>query len=124
MGAQGWNADESPATIGHMTGKAFDWRCAEGHHFSGKPNDVVRGKGCKECAQSPKIAFEDSLAGTHPHLLHPWDVTLNGDLTPEQVTRGDAKPKRSLPGQDKPSLGKATICQYSRSSCPMKKNTP
>ena len=82
---QGLSPDEM--TLGMR--KEIWWRCQHGHEWQTLLcNRTSQHSNCPYCSgKRLKVGFND-LATTHPHLLNEWHPTKNGELTPQQVTRG------------------------------------
>lgn len=71
--------------------KKLWWNGACGHSFESSPYNRVKGQGCPYCAGNRVLAGFNDLATTRPDLAAEWHPTLNGDLTPESVTRSSGK---------------------------------
>ncbi|WP_226670331.1 zinc-ribbon domain-containing protein [Metabacillus litoralis] len=65
------------------------WNCPKcNSSYDKKINDRTGGgEGCPYCA-GKRVNETNCLATTHPHLAKEWDYNKNGDLTPQQVTKG------------------------------------
>ena len=62
------------------------WRCEHGHVWQATINSrSTLGTGCPYCS-GRRVTRERSLAATHRALARQWHPTLNGDLTPADVT--------------------------------------
>lgn len=53
--------------------------------------DRMRGQNCPYCAGKRILPGFNDLATTHPALAAEWHPTKNGDLTPQQVSKGSIK---------------------------------
>ncbi|MGI5195651.1 zinc-ribbon domain-containing protein [Streptomyces sp. CA-288835] len=88
--AQEWhpalNGDLSPEQVTGVSGKQVWWLCSAGHVWQARIDQrTAKGTGCGFC--SGRYATEaTSLATLRPDLAAQWHSTLNGDLTPDQVT--------------------------------------
>ena len=52
---------------------------------------TCRGSGCPYCAGRLVLAGFNDLASLEPKVARQWHPTLNGGLTPEQVTAGSRR---------------------------------
>lgn len=86
-------ADErlNPAEVNRGSHRAVRWRCALGHEYESPVFSRVAGNGCPYCAGRKVLAGFNDLATTHPKVAAQWEYTLNGELTPEMVTKGSNK---------------------------------
>lgn len=68
------------------------WVCKSRHEWSATINDrVAYDTWCPTCSgKRIEIGFND-LQTTHPEIAIEWHPTLNGELTPEHVTKGHDK---------------------------------
>ena len=55
---------------------------------SQSPVSILWGTGCPYCAGKRVIPGENDLASLYPEVAAQWHPTLNGTLTPDQVTAG------------------------------------
>ncbi|MBQ2723724.1 MAG: hypothetical protein IJF72_03640, partial [Clostridia bacterium] len=76
-------------TIG--SNKKVWWMCEKGHEWQAVVNSRKTGVGCPYCSNKKVLAGENDLATTNPQLASEWHPTKNGNLTPQQVTRGSNK---------------------------------
>lgn len=67
------------------------WICEKGHEWQAMVKARVNGSGCPYCANKKVLAGFNDLATLEPKIAAEWHPTLNGDLTPEQVTVGSHK---------------------------------
>lgn len=73
--------------------KSFHWICQKksDHKWSARlDNRVAKGRGCPYCSGT-KVSKDNSLAFVYPLVAAGWHPTLNGDLTPENVTSRSGK---------------------------------
>ena len=85
------NGDLTPLNVPpHIQRKAW-WRCEKGHEWFADIQSRVRGSGCPVCANRVIIAGENDLATTHPEVAAEWHPELNGELTPQMVSKGCRK---------------------------------
>lgn len=93
------NGDLLPTQVTRGSRKKVWWVCSEGHEYEASVSNRVFGRGCPICALKRrgelriqnKIAKEGSLAEREPTLAKEWHPTRNGNLRPEDVTRGSDK---------------------------------
>ena len=69
------------------------WRCDKGHIYRAVIYSRARegGTGCPYCAGRRVLAGFNDLETVMPELAQQWEPTLNGALTPQDVTRGSKK---------------------------------
>ncbi len=86
------NGDLKPDQFSKGSGKECWWKCPKGsdHEWKSTIANRAAGKGCPIC-RGLKAVLSNSLATTHPELAAEWHLTKNGDLTPQQVTKGSGK---------------------------------
>lgn len=86
------NGDLTPADVIAGSDQTRFWLCERGHTFTATVTArTSNGNGCGVCANRVVQADVNSLALTRPDLAAEWHGSLNGDLTPEQVTAGTDK---------------------------------
>jgi hypothetical protein len=81
------NAPLTAFDIAPNSTKRIWWRCASGHEWQAKANGRSRGRGCPYCANKA-VGADNNLAVVKPKLAAGWHPSLNGPLTPSQVTPG------------------------------------
>jgi len=62
------------------------WICSRGHEWYASIASRVKGCGCPVCAGKRVEAGTNDLASRFPMLAAEWHPTLNGELTPKEVT--------------------------------------
>ena len=68
------------------------WRCERGHSYQAAVSGrTMRGSGCPYCAGRRVLPGFNDLATVQPEIAAQWEPTLNGALTPQQVTAGSRK---------------------------------
>lgn len=85
-----------PTLNGHLTPSMFMphssskvWWLAEcGHTWNAQINVRTRGNGCPYCAGQKVLKGFNDLKTVYPDIAAQWHPTLNGSLTPEDVTFG------------------------------------
>ncbi|MBQ8726166.1 MAG: zinc-ribbon domain-containing protein [Clostridia bacterium] len=83
-----------PKKITYGSAKKVWWKCVNGHSWVSNPNHRSKGRGCPICAEKQRkesrlkniIKKRGSLHENNPELASQWHLTLNGDLTPIDVT--------------------------------------
>lgn len=93
------NGDLTPNDISYGSAKKVWWLGKCGHEWEQSLNHRSRGRGCPICAQVSRnishsknwIAKYGSLADNNPELAKQWHPTLNGNLTPHDVTVNSSK---------------------------------
>jgi hypothetical protein len=88
------NAPVTPNDIIARTGKKYWWRCDKGpdHVWQESPNERAKGKNCPMCS-GQRVSITNCLATRNPELVPEWHPTLNGDLTPWDVTAKSSRAK-------------------------------
>lgn len=67
------------------------WRCNVGHEWRASPHERVRrGRGCPYCA-GKRVSLDRSLAAVAPDVAQQWHPTLNGPITPFDVSPGSSR---------------------------------
>ena len=68
------------------------WRCREGHSWQAAIAARTKRKtGCPYCTGRKVLAGYNDLATRFPDLARQWHQTMNGHLTPEQVSAGSRR---------------------------------
>lgn len=67
------------------------WKCEMGHSGQTPYWFLLREKACLYCSSKKVLAGFNDLATTCPEVAIEWHPTLNGDLTPSQVTVGSGR---------------------------------
>ena len=67
------------------------WRCGRGHEWQAAIFPRAEGAGCPYCTGKRALAGFNDLATLCPDIAAQWHPTLNGSLTPQQVTKGSRK---------------------------------
>ena len=79
----------TPEKLTPYSNKRVWWRCPLGHEYRAVVGArTVSGTGCPYCANRKVLPGFNDLAAREPELAAQWHPTLNGALTPEQVTAG------------------------------------
>ena len=84
------NDDLTPADVGYASNKKVWWQCQARHHEWQRQvcGRTQHGSGCPECSRIAKEvpAKGNSLAERSPTIAAEWHPTLNGELTPTDVS--------------------------------------
>jgi predicted nucleic acid-binding Zn-ribbon protein len=84
------NGELTPADVGYASNKKVWWQCQACHHEWQRQvcGRTQHDSGCPECSRTAKEvpAEGNSLAERSPTIAAEWHPTLNGDLTPADVS--------------------------------------
>ena len=80
----------TPDNVKSKSGKKVGWVCPKGHRYDAVIASRTSGTGCPYCSNN-KVSIENSLFTLKPELVQEWDLELNGELTPKDVTPGSKK---------------------------------
>ena len=81
----------SPTEVMRKSHKKVWWRCELGHSYESEIYARAVGNGCPYCAGRKVLAGFNDLATTHPKVAKQWAYELNGNVTPEMITKGSNK---------------------------------
>lgn len=81
----------APTQVNRGSHKKLWWRCELGHSYDAEPYARAAGNGCPYCAGRRVLAGFNDLATTHPKVAAQWAQEMNGDVTPEQISKGSNK---------------------------------
>jgi len=84
------NGDLTPNDVTCGSPKKIWWKCKKGHEWQGRIKHRNSGCGCPYCS-GQRVCEDNCLATLNPELAKEWDSTLNGQLTPKDVTCGSEK---------------------------------
>jgi len=88
------NGDLTPYDVTSSSGKKVWWKCNKGDDHKWLTSSASRAnkrkRGCPFCV-GQKVSLTNSLALLNPDLAKEWHPTLNGDLTPYDVTSTSGK---------------------------------
>jgi len=84
------NGKLTPKDVTAGANRKVWWRCKKGHEWQAVIRDRNRGTGCPYCCNQ-KVCDDNCLQTVNPTLAREWHPTLNGKLTPRDVTRGSTK---------------------------------
>ena len=86
------NDELTAETVSPYSSRKVWWRCRLGHSWQAAVSArTCRGSGCPYCAGRLVLAGFNDLASLEPKVARQWHPTLNGGLTPEQVTAGSRR---------------------------------
>ena len=91
---ESWLSDRNGQLTPHNTAFASNkfvwWHCPKcGYEWQSKvSNRSIGRRGCPLCAGKVVVAGVNDLCTTHSELVKEWHPTLNGDLTPNQISYG------------------------------------
>lgn len=79
--------------IGSIKEKLY-WKCNEGHEIILSLEEMLVGTCCMECVNKAllnEFNILDSFAEIRTDLIHQWDITRNGDISPFNVSKFSSK---------------------------------
>ena len=86
------NGDLHPSDLRAHSNRDAWWLCGSGHAWRATVNNrTSHDAGCPVCAKREVAAGVNDLATTHRKLARQWHPTMNGDLTPKDVTSISSK---------------------------------
>lgn len=87
------NGDLTPSDVTAGSSKKVWWQCSQhpDHHWAAALNGRNNGSGCPYCSNRKVLPGYNDLSTTNRELAEEWHPTLNGDLTPMDVTGGSNK---------------------------------
>lgn len=86
------NLPLTPQQVALSSNRRVWWQCSLGHTWQASVCARTRElTGCPYCTNRKVLAGFNDLATTDPEIARQWHPTLNGALTPEQVTTGSRK---------------------------------
>ena len=86
------NGDLTPDGVTHGSHRRVWWRCEKGHSWQAAIAARTKRKtGCPYCTGRKVLAGYNDLATRFPDLARQWHQTMNGHLTPEQVSAGSRR---------------------------------
>jgi superfamily II DNA or RNA helicase len=83
------NGELKPSQVSAGSGMKAWWQCPvhSVHVYDMIVGDRTRGQKCPYCS-GKRVCVENSLSTRYPEIARQWHPTMNGDLTPDQVTVG------------------------------------
>ena len=86
------NAPLTPQMVTAYSNRKAWWVCSLGHeYFAIIAHRTEQGSGCPYCSGRKVLKGFNDLATLDPELAKQWHLDLNGELTPDQVTRASHK---------------------------------
>lgn len=87
------NGELKPSEVGFSSHKDIWWTCPDfpDHEFISKPSSKIHQNVRCSCCSGKAVVASTSFAGVYPELATQWHPTLNGDLTPDQVSHKSNK---------------------------------
>ena len=86
------NAPAQPSDFTRVSNFKVWWKCHEcGYEWQAKISNRVHGRGCPACSGKVLYVGHNDLATQEPDLAKEWHPTMNGDLRPCDVMRGQAR---------------------------------
>lgn len=85
------NGELGPEDLGIGSSHLVWWTCSKGHYWQQMVNRRRTTTSCSYCLNQRVWPGENDLTTTNPELAQQWHPTLNGSITPNQVSAGTAK---------------------------------
>lgn len=86
------NGNLKPEEIVAGSNRSVWWQCSFGHAWRATVVDRTRGTtSCPYCTNRKVLEGFNDLATVCPEVAAQWHPTLNGELTPQQVTAGSSR---------------------------------
>lgn len=85
------NAPFVPEQFSPVSGKYVYWICSKGHKWRARIANRSNGNGCPFCDGKRVLAGYNDLASQYPIIANEWHPTMNGELTPNQITPSSNK---------------------------------
>lgn len=86
------NGALTPRELAPSSNRRIWWRCALGHEWQARVySRTSMQTGCPYCANRKVLAGFNDLATQEPKIAAQWHPTLNGTLSPDQVTVGSKR---------------------------------
>jgi hypothetical protein len=89
-----WNYDKNDKGPSEYTSKSYKkvwWKCDKGHEWEATINKRVMGRNCPICSGKRTLSGFNDLASLFPSIAKEWNYEKNGELRPENVTKGSNK---------------------------------
>jgi len=91
-----WDSEKNgklrPEQVSPGSNRKVYWRCEKGHVYQAEISArTAHGSGCPYCSGRRVLAGFNDLATAEPRLARQWHPTLNGTLSPAEVTRCSSK---------------------------------
>ena len=85
------NKDLTPRMVVSRSDKKVWWLCEKGHEWKAAISGVSGGSRCPICSGHIVLAGYNDLTTTHPDIAEEWHPILNGELKPQDVSKGSTK---------------------------------
>lgn len=86
------NGALTPAACAPSSNRRVWWRCEKGHDYQAAVSArTVHGSACPYCAGRKVLPGFNDLATRRPLIAAQWHPTMNGALTPRDVTAGSCR---------------------------------
>lgn len=86
------NGNLTPEKVTAWSNRKVWWRCEKGHSYAAVIGTrTTKHSGCPYCTGKKTLTGFNDLATIYPKIAEQWHPTLNGSLTPQQVTAGSRK---------------------------------
>lgn len=86
------NGTRKPWEVSASSNRRVWWQCEKGHAWQASIySRVLEQTGCPYCTNRKVLAGFNDLATQEPNIARQWHGTLNGTLTPTQVTVGSRR---------------------------------
>ena len=82
------NGDLHANAVSPSSNKRVWWKCKCDHEWQSVIASRTHGVGCPYCANKKVLVGFNDFATTHPELASEWHPSKNGNLKPEDITRG------------------------------------
>lgn len=78
----------TPQQVRKGSMKKMWWQCEKGHEWEASLLNRSNGNQCPYCVGQRVLVGYNDLSTTHPIIAKEWHPTKNGELTPQQISRG------------------------------------
>lgn len=85
------NGELTPDMVGRFSDKKVWWLCPKGHSYEATVSNRNIGRKCPFCSGKKVLAGYNDLYTTHPEIAKQWNYQRNGNLAPNQVSKGSNK---------------------------------
>ena len=114
------NGDKKPSDIICGSTKAVWWQCSKHkeHEWEAIVYSRNNGNRCPYCSNQKILTGYNDLFTTNPEIAKEWHPTLNGRLTPFDVSISSGKKIHWQCSKHKEHCWQTTVCDRKRSNCP------
>jgi len=111
------NGELKPENVSKGSGKNVWWKCKKGHVWQDTISHRTSGRGCPFCS-GRRVTKENSLLFTNPEIAKEWNYEKNGQLKPENVSKGSGKKVWWV--CEKGHIWQSSVCNRTRgNNCPI-----